>query len=103
MNAQAAAIARTSATAHDAFLVLGPKIHALRPRVALNHPLGIITGLVGKRFDRDQITGIYLDLRFQHLAEIPPVHGLGIRGQMIITLLPGLPGSRGLRKGGRDQ
>jgi hypothetical protein len=50
-------------------------------------------------FDGDVIAGIDLDLRLQELAEIAPVHGIGIRWQVMIGRLARL----GLCRGGRGE
>ena len=75
-------IHRPGAAPVDVLLVLGPVEHALGAGIALDHALGIVIGVMGQRLDRDEVAGVDLDLRLQLLAEIAPVHGIGIGGQM---------------------
>ena len=94
-------IHRPGAAPVDTLLFLGPQKHAFGAGIALHHALGVVIGMVGQRLDGDEVAGIDLDLRFQLLAEIAPMHGVGIRGQMVIGSLGRLVlfgGSRHLRR-----
>ena len=39
----------------DALLVLGPEEHAFGARVALDHALGVVVGVMGERLDGDVV------------------------------------------------
>ena len=71
------AVDRPGAAAIDALLVLGPQKDALGARIALDHALGIVVGVVRQGFDGDVVAGIHFKLRLQELAEIAPMHGVG--------------------------
>ena len=73
------AVDRSSAAAIDAFLVLGPQKHALGARIALDHALGVVIGVVRQGLDGDVIARIHFQLRLQELAEIAPMHRVGVR------------------------
>ena len=77
-------IHRSCAASIDALLLLGPQEHAFSAGIALHHALGVVVGMVCQRLNGDEVAGIDLDLRFQQLAEIAPMHGVGIRRQMVI-------------------
>jgi hypothetical protein len=96
---QQLAVDRPGAAAVDAFFVLGPKVDALDARVAFDHALGVVAGVMGDRFDCDVVAGIDFKLRLQQFAEIAPVHRVGVRGQIMIGRLAGF----GLRRGRRCQ
>src|SRR5579872_2850698 len=53
--AEQLAVDGARATTIDAFLVLGPKIDALKTGIALDHTLGVVTSVVCNRFDSDVI------------------------------------------------
>ena len=95
------AVDRAGAAAIDAFFVLGPQEDALGAGIAFDHALGVVVGVMRQRFDGDVVAGIDLKLRLEQLAEIAPVHGIGIRRQIMIGRLArlGLRG-RGRRKRG---
>ena len=98
-------IHRSGATTVYALLFLGPQEHAFGAGIALHHALGVVIGMVGQRLNGDEVAGIDLDLRFQFLAEIAPMHCFGIRRQMMIGALGGLVlfgGSRHLRRHQRN-
>ena len=92
----------TGAAAVHVFFILGPQEHALGARVAFDHPLIVVIGMVGQRFDRDVIAGIDLDQRLQGPAEIAPVDGL-VRGGNEIMALAFLHSRLALRVGCADQ
>ena len=107
--AQQLAVDRTGAAPVDALLVLGPEEHAFRARVALDHALGVVVGVMGERLDGDVVAAVDLDDRLQELAEIAPMNGLGRRRNIVMAGLA-LPrdGGLGRRRGdqgaaGRDQ
>ena len=54
---------------------------------------------MGERFDGDVVAGIDFKLRLQELAEISPMHGVGVSRQVMIGRLAG----RGLRRRRRRQ
>src|SRR6516162_2034980 len=68
---------RPCASAVDAFLFLGPKEDALSTRIALDHALGVVIGVVSQRLDGDIVARVNLKLRLQELAEIAPMHRVG--------------------------
>ena len=75
------AVDRPRAAAIDVFLVLGPQEHALGARIALDHALGVVIGVVRQGLDGDVIARIHFKLRLQELAEIAPMYGVGVRRQ----------------------
>ncbi len=88
---------RPGATAVDALAALIPAEHALRPGIALDHPLGVVIGMMGQGLQRDQIARVHVQSRLAALAEIAPVHGVGIGRQDMVGgacrhLLAGLLG-----------
>ena len=72
------------------------------PGIAFDHALGIIAGVMGYRLDGDVVTGIHFKLRLQQLAEIAPMHGVGIGRQVMVSRLAGfgLCRSRGRQRAG---
>ena len=80
------------AAAIDAFFLLGPEIDAFGTRVAFDHALGIVIGVMRQCLDRDVVARIHLDLRLEELAEITPVHRLGSRRKIVMAGLA-LPGA----------
>ena len=68
----------------DTLFVLGPQEHAFGAGVALHHAFGVVIGVVSQCLDGDEVAGIDFDRRFQFLAEIAPMDGVGIGGQMVI-------------------
>ncbi len=98
-------IHRTGTAPVHALLLLGPEIDALDTGIALHHAVGVVIGVVRQRLDRDEIAGIDLDARLQRLAEIAPMHGVGVGRQMMIGALRRLMflgGRRHLRRHQRD-
>jgi hypothetical protein len=81
------AVDRPGAAAIDAFLVLGPQINALDARVALDHTLGVVTGVVRHGLDGDAVAGLHFKLRLQELAEIAPMYRVGVRRQVMVGRL----------------
>ena len=77
-------IHRSRAAPVYALLFLGPQEYALGAGIALHHALGIVIGVMGQCLDGDEVAEVDLDLRFQLLAEIAPMHRVRIRGQMVI-------------------
>ena len=71
----------------DAFFLFGPQEHTLETGVALDHAFGVVVGVMRQRLDGNEITGIDLDLRLQLLAEVAPMHRVGIRRQVMIGAL----------------
>ena len=59
--AQQLAVDRSGAAPVDALLVLGPQEHAFRARIALDHALGVVVGVMGERLDGDEVAGVDLD------------------------------------------
>ena len=51
------------ATAIDAFLILGPKINALKTRIVLDHAFDVVAGVMGHGLDGDVIARIHFELR----------------------------------------
>ena len=51
-------------TAIDAFLILGPKINALKTRIASDHTFDVVTSVMGYGLDGDVVARIHLELRF---------------------------------------
>ena len=49
------AVDRAGAAAIDALLVLGPQEYTLGARIALDHALGVVVGVVRQGFDGDVI------------------------------------------------
>ena len=99
--AEELAVDRPGAAAIDAFLLLGPQKHAFGARIALDHALGVVIGVVGQRFDRHIVAGVDLKPRLEQLAEIAPMHGVGGRRQIVVggAAQPG----RALRRRRRHQ
>ena len=97
---QQLAIEWTGAAPVDTLLVLGPQEHALRTRVALDHALGVVVGVMGERLDGDVVAAVHLDDRLQELAEIAPVNGVRRRRNIVMAGLA-LPrdGGLGCRRG----
>jgi hypothetical protein len=60
---QKLAVDRSGAAAVHALLVFGPKINALNARIAFDHALGVVAGVVGYGFDGDVVAGIDFKLR----------------------------------------
>src|SRR5262249_19727187 len=81
---QQLAIERTGTAPVHALLVLGPQIDAFRTRIALDHALGVVVGVMSQGLDGDIVTGIDLDDRLEQLTEIAPVEGFGGRRQIVI-------------------
>jgi hypothetical protein len=81
------------------FCLFGPQVDAFDPRIAFDHAFGIVAGVMGYGFDRDVVAGIDFKLRLQKLAEIAPMHGVGIGRQIMVGRLAGL----GLRRRRRRQ
>src|SRR5207253_7010331 len=65
---------RPGAAPVDILGVLGPQKDALRAGVARDHPRIIVIGMVGQRFDRDEISRLDRQDRFERPAEITPMH-----------------------------
>ena len=97
--AQQLAVDRPGATAVDAFFLLGPEVDAFKPGVAFDHALGIVAGVMDDRFDGDVVAGIDFKLRLQQLAEISPMHSVGVCRQVMVGRLAG----RGLCRHRRRQ
>ena len=91
------AVDRAGAAAIDALLLLGPEVDALDARIALDHALGIVAGVMGHRLDGDVVARIHFKLRLQELAEIAPMHRVGICRQVMVGRLAGF----GLRRSRR--
>ena len=87
--AEQLAVDRSGAAAIDALLVLGPQKHAFGARIALDHALGVVIGVVGQGLDCDVIARVDLKLRAQELAEITPMHRVGGRRQVVVGRLNG--------------
>ena len=100
--AEQLAVDRTGAAPVDALLVLGPREHAFRARVALDHALGVVVGVMGERLDRDVVAAVDLDDRLQELAEVTPVDGIGRRRNIVVAGLA-LPRDGGLGRRRSDQ
>ena len=83
------AVDRPGAAAIDAFFVLGPEINALDARIALDHALGVVAGVMRYGFDGDVVARIHFKLRLQELAEIAPMHGVGVCRQVMVGRLAG--------------
>jgi hypothetical protein len=77
---------RAGAASVHALALLVPVEDALRPRIALHHPLGVVVGVVGQHLDGDEIARAHLDLGLQQLAEVPPVDGLVGGGNVVVVL-----------------
>ncbi|EGK70344.1 hypothetical protein METUNv1_03249 [Methyloversatilis universalis FAM5] len=75
--AEQAGVHRPGAAPVHALFLLVPVEHALGARVALDHAVVIVTGVVGERFDGDEIARTDFHLRLQRLREIAPVHRVG--------------------------
>ena len=100
--AQQLAVDRTGAAPVHALLVLGPQEHAFRTRVALDHALGVVVGVMGERLDRHVVAAVDLDDRLQELAEVTPVDGVGRRRNIVMAGLA-LPRDGGLGRRRSDQ
>jgi hypothetical protein len=87
--AEQLAVHRAGAAAVDALLLPGPQEHTFGARVALDHALGIVVGVMGQSFDRHIVAGVDLKLGLEELAEIAPMHGLGRRRQIVVSRLAG--------------
>ena len=83
------AVDRPGAAAIDAFLVLGPQKNALDARIALDHTLGVVIGVVRQGLDGDVVARIHFKLRLQELAEIAPMYRVGGRRQVMVGRLAG--------------
>ena len=57
------AVNRPGATAIDAFLIRGPKINALKTRIAFDHTFDVVTSVMGHGLDGDVVARIHLELR----------------------------------------
>ena len=99
---QQLAVDRTGAAPVHAFLVLGPQVDALGAGVTLDHPLGVVVGVMGQGFDGYVVAGIDLDDGFEQLAEIAPMDGIG-RGRHVMVVRLTLPRRDRLGGGRRDQ
>ncbi|MCR6668071.1 MAG: hypothetical protein NVV69_19115 [Methyloversatilis sp.] len=80
-----AGVHRTCTAADDALLLLVPVEDAFGAGVALDHALVVVAGVVGQRFDGDEVTRVDFDLRLQRFREIAPVHGVGAGGDVIVV------------------
>ena len=78
---------RAGAAAIHVLAILGPGEHAFCPRIAGDHPLRIVGGMLRQGFDRDGVTGGDLRLRGQLAAEIAPVNSARLHGQMMVSLI----------------
>ena len=85
----ALAVHRPGAASIDAFLIFGPQINAFYARIALDHAFGVVTGVVRHGLDGNVVARIYFKLRLQELAEIAPMHRVGIRRQVMVGRLAG--------------
>src|SRR4051812_14380017 len=72
-----------TATVHT-LLILGPEIDALRPGIALDHPLRVVIGVVGQSLDGHVVSGLDLDGGLEQLAEVTPVDRLSSRRQIVM-------------------
>jgi hypothetical protein len=76
-TAQELAVDRASAAAVHTLLVLDPQEDAFGARIALDHAVGIVVGVVRERLDGDVVAGVDLEARLEDLAEVSPMDGLG--------------------------
>src|SRR5439155_16637516 len=63
--------------------LLVPVVNTLRARVAADHALAVVVGVVGQGLNGDQVSVIDLDERPERLAEVTPVDGL-VRGGYVV-------------------
>ena len=63
---------------------LVPAIDAFRAFIAFHHPLGIVIGVMRQRLHRDEVARPHAERRFDHRAEIAPVHGSRADWQMMM-------------------
>ena len=75
---------RPGAAPVDALATLIPAEHALRTRIAHDHALGIVVGVVGQGLQGHQIARMDVEAGLQALAEIAPVHGVLIGRQHVM-------------------
>ena len=66
---------RAGAAARDRLVLARPVEHALRAGIACDHPLVIVVGVVGQRFDGGAVARAQRQRRRDLLAEIAPVNG----------------------------
>ena len=76
---------RAGAPAIDALPLLVPVEDALGARIALDHPLGVVIGVMRENFQRDKVAGGHLDHGLERLAEVAPVHGL-VGGRHVVMI-----------------
>ena len=76
-TAEQLAVNRTGTTAVDAFALPVPIEHRFGTGIALDHPFGVVIGVMGEGFQRQEITGVDFQQRCEVLAEITPMHRLG--------------------------
>src|SRR5207247_9774998 len=84
----------------DTLALLVPVEDALGARITLDHPLGIVVGVVREGLDRHEVAGVDLDGGLERLAEISAVHRLVGRRHVIVIL--GAWHHSGLRLGRSD-
>jgi hypothetical protein len=96
-----AGVHRPGTAADDALLLLVPVEDAFGTRITPDHAVEVVAGMMGERFDGDEVTRLDRHLRLQRLAEIAPVHGVGAGGDVIVIDRLHRAG-RVLRHGGAD-
>jgi len=78
-------IHRSRATAIHCLAIRVPLENALRTRIAFNHALDIVVGVMRNGFDSRVITGLQLQQRLHGLAEITPVDSLVISRDVVVA------------------
>ena len=69
----------TGATPHDVLAPGCPAINGLRTRIASDHQIVVVAGVMRQRFDRREIAGGDFHDRCNRFGEISPVHGFRLR------------------------
>src|SRR5262249_2501866 len=69
----------------DTLPVAVPVEHALGARVAPDHAVGVVVGMVREDLDRDVVARADLEPRREELAEVAPVHGPVVGGQVVMA------------------
>ena len=78
---------------------LVPVIDPLHSRIAFDHTLVVVVGMMGHRLESDDVPRFDCDEWWEALAEVAPVHGLVSRGNVIVA--DGAALEMGLRMGER--
>ncbi len=72
---------RPRAAADDSLMFPGPMKHAFGAGIARDHPLVVVVGVMGQRFDGGAVAGLQGQGRRDLFAEITPLDVLGSNGK----------------------